>query len=89
MLALILFIVLFVLNCLTFWLFGADKRKAVYGLSRIPEAVLLLLAGIGGAYGALMGMILFRHKTRHTLFWILVPLFFILWLVGPYFLVNA
>ena len=87
--ALILFIVLFLLNCLSFWLYGADKRKAVHGLRRIPESTLLLVAGLGGAYGALMGMLLFRHKTRHTLFLILVPLFFIAWLIGPYIIIDA
>ena len=35
----------------------------------IPEKVLLLLSFFGGAAGGLLGMLLFRHKTRHWYFW--------------------
>lgn len=49
--------------------YGADKRKAKRGKWRIPEKVLLLLSFFGGAVGGLLGMVLFRHKTRHWYFW--------------------
>ena len=51
-----------------------DKHRATYGQYRIPEAVLLLLAVIGGAFGACCAMALFRHKTRKKKFYITVPL---------------
>ncbi|MBR1594852.1 MAG: DUF1294 domain-containing protein [Alloprevotella sp.] len=65
-------------SLLTFALFGWDKHLAVTGRSRVPEAVLLILSFLGGAFGGLCGMIFFRHKTRKTLFLILVPLFVML-----------
>lgn len=55
--------------------YGVDKFKAKRGASRISEQKLLLFAFMGGAAGALAGMVLFRHKTRHLKFVICVPLF--------------
>ena len=54
-----------------FIVYGADKFKAKRGMWRIPEKVLLLLSFFGGAVGALAGMLVFRHKTRHWYFWFL------------------
>ena len=50
-------------------LYGSDKRRAIRKRRRIREATLLSLALLGGAVGALLGMTLFRHKTRHWYFW--------------------
>ena len=36
----------------------------------MPERLLLLLALVGGVAGAWAGMALFRHKTRHAMFFI-------------------
>lgn len=73
--------ILFFMSVLTFALFGWDKHKAVYGKSRIPEFLLLSLSLLGGAFGGLCGMILFRHKTMHTSFKVCVPLFMALQLI--------
>lgn len=80
MLSHVLYNFLFVINVITFGLYAIDKRNACYGFWRIPEAVLLGLSVLGGAYGAVTGMILFRHKTRHKAFLITVPLFFVIWM---------
>ncbi len=77
---------LYAVNILTFALYGWDKHLAVYRCRRVPELVLLFLALIGGAFGALCGMILFRHKTRHLKFRICVPLFLFLQLALVVFL---
>ena len=61
-----------VMSVVSFFLFGADKRRAVLGLRRIPERTLLLCA-LFGAPGALIGMRAFHHKTRKPLFLVLVP----------------
>lgn len=65
-------------NIVAFAAYGIDKRKAQKGGWRIPESTLLLLAFFGGAIGALMGMRVFHHKTKHWKFKILVPLFLVL-----------
>lgn len=71
---------------LAFGLYAIDKRRAVYAKWRIPEAVLLGLAVIGGAYGAGAAMLLFRHKTQHLAFQITVPVSFALWMALLVFL---
>lgn len=55
-------------NVITALLYGADKAKARRGAWRIPERVLLGCGICGGALGALLGMRLFHHKTRHWYF---------------------
>ena len=59
-----------------------DKRAAVRHKRRISEKTLLLLCALGSAYGFAVGMRAFRHKTRHTSFRILVPVFCVLWTAG-------
>ena len=58
------FLFLLAINCVTILRFREDKRRAIAGARRIPEADLLWLALIGGAPGALLARKLFRHKTR-------------------------
>ena len=71
-------LILAAVNLLAFALYGIDKLKAKKGAWRIPESTLLLVAFLGGSLGALLGMELFRHKTKHAKFKVLVPLFLIL-----------
>ena len=70
---------LFLINLLSFLLYGLDKYKAVRQEWRIPERVLLLMAFLGGAFGALSAMRIFRHKTRKGRFKLMIPLFCLLW----------
>lgn len=65
---------LIILNLTAFLLCGLDKWKAVRGRWRIPEKTLLLAAAFGGSAGLLCGMYLFRHKTRHKVFTLGIPL---------------
>lgn len=60
-------------NIITFIMFGADKARAVKGRWRISEAALILAALMGGSIGALAGMRIFHHKTRHRKFTIGIP----------------
>jgi uncharacterized membrane protein YsdA (DUF1294 family) len=60
-------ILYYVLNWTAFYVFGADKRKAVRGKYRISERTLIIL-GLFGPFGALAGMKTFRHKTQNTKF---------------------
>lgn len=52
----------------TFLFYGADKRRAEKGAWRVPEKVLLFLSIFGGAFGAIIAMKVFRHKTKHWYF---------------------
>lgn len=70
-----------VITLTAFVFYAADKRKAVKKNWRIPESVLLGLAAFGGGAGALLGMLVFRHKTQKRKFKLLVPLFCVLWTV--------
>ncbi|MBQ3871558.1 MAG: DUF1294 domain-containing protein [Clostridia bacterium] len=71
---LLLFLILVFLNLAVFIVYGADKLKAERNKWRISERTLLLLAFFA-PFGAIAGMLIFRHKTRKKLFTVLVPLF--------------
>ena len=68
-------LLLIAVNLVSFALYGLDKLKATKGLWRIKESTLLLVAALGGSLGALLGMEVFRHKTKHWQFKVLVPVF--------------
>ena len=65
---------LVLVNALAFLLMLIDKQKARRGSWRIPEATLLGIAAMGGSIGGILGMRLFRHKTRHLKFALGLPL---------------
>ena len=75
------------INILTFLIFGADKWKAKRDKWRIPEDTLIWLAIVGGSVGALLGMYLFRHKTKHRKFQIGIPVILLVQVGLLYFLI--
>ncbi len=64
---------LFGINLIAFVLYGIDKRRSIKDKWRIPESTLLGVAFVGGGIGAWAAMQLFRHKTKHWYFNVLVP----------------
>ena len=64
----LLAVYLLAVNLAAFVLYGADKRRAKQGTWRIPEKTLFLLPLLGGSIGALLGMRVFHHKTKHWYF---------------------
>ena len=68
-----LFIYLALVNAAAFLLMLIDKIKAKKKMWRTPERVLLVVSAIGGSLGGLLGMRLFRHKTKHPQFAIGIP----------------
>ena len=56
------------INLLLFFCMAIDKSRARRERWRISEKTLFLLALLGGACGGLLGMRLFRHKTKHWYF---------------------
>ena len=52
----------------------ADKERAKRNKYRISEKTLWMTAILGGAIGGVIGMQLFRHKTKHLSFRLGFPL---------------
>ena len=83
---------LLVMNAASFSLMGMDKRRARRGQWRIPERTLFLAAVCFGGLGGVLGMKVFRHKTKHWSFRIFFPLLLALQIIvlaaGCYYLMR-
>ena len=77
-----------VVNLVAFIMYGIDKSRAIKKDWRISEKSLILVSVAGGAFGALLGMHVFRHKTRHIKFQLIIPLTVIVHFVVIYFLIK-
>lgn len=77
------------INFIGFALMGIDKYRAKKRAFRIPEATLFIVAIIGGSAGSLIGMYLFRHKTRHRSFVFGMPLILLLQIALVFAVLNA
>ena len=84
---LILIIYILAVNLLGFFIMGIDKQKARKRTFRIPEATLFTIAIIGGSIGFIIGMHLFRHKTRHWYFLFGMPAILLIQIILVLFLV--
>ena len=73
---------LLLVNLIAFAIYGIDKRRAKKHKFRIPEKTLLWMARIGGGIGCWLGIKVFHHKTKHTKFRIIVPLWTIIWMAA-------
>ena len=73
-------IYLCIVNVIAFILCFIDKQLAIKHKRRISEKTLLFFSFIGGCFMFYVGMYLFRHKTKHIKFKILVPLFILIWI---------
>lgn len=65
-------------NVVSFVLMGVDKRLAKERKRRIPENTLFLSAACMGALGGILGMLCFRHKTKHMAFVIGFPILLVI-----------
>ena len=61
-------IYLLIINILGFLAMGIDKLKAKRGSWRIPENTLFTFTILGGGVGTILGMYIFRHKTKKKKF---------------------
>lgn len=66
-------IYLLVINLLAFLAMWWDKRCAKRGDWRISEAGLFTVVLLGGGVGGILGMYMFRHKTKKPIFVVLFP----------------
>ena len=83
-----LILYLFAVNITAFALFGADKRKARRNAWRISEKALFLSAVLGGSLGAMVGMRVFHHKTKHWYFVFGIPAILVLQIIGCVLITN-
>ena len=72
-----LYLYLALINLVLFCVMGADKLRAKRHSRRVPERTLLALAVLGGSVGGMLGMLVFRHKTRHAKFYLGFPAIFL------------
>ena len=84
----ILSIYLATINFITFVIFGIDKFKSINRKWRIKELTLINLCIIGGSIGGLLSMYLFHHKTKHSDFYIGIPLIIITQIIVMIYIVN-
>lgn len=82
---LVLYLIL--INAAGFVFMLTDKYKAQNKLRRTPEAVLLLVAAIGGSLGSLLGMYAVRHKTKRPKFTVGIPVLLLLHCLILHFLI--
>lgn len=68
-----LLLYLLIINAAGFLLMLIDKWKAKHNRWRIPEAMLMGVAALGGSIGSLLGMYTVRHKTKHLKFTVDIP----------------
>lgn len=59
-----MWVLIFLINIITFCAFAIDKYQAVSQGFRISEKTLLGMSFLGGATGGWIAMQTFRHKTR-------------------------
>ena len=71
-----------------FIFYGYDKMQAKRGAWRVPEVVLYGLALAGGFGGALLGMVVFHHKTNKNQFWAVSIVSAALWILAWWFLIR-
>ncbi|WP_342343339.1 DUF1294 domain-containing protein [Ruminiclostridium herbifermentans] len=81
-------IALLILNIFGFILVSLDKYKAKNKLWRIPERSFFILSILGGSIGVYVGLFLFKHKTRHWYFMVIIPLIILAQIVFIYYLAN-
>ncbi len=67
-------------NILLFILMGLDKSFAVKKKRRISEKTLLTISLFGGSLGGIIGMLVFRHKTKKNKFIITFMFSLIVWI---------
>ena len=85
----LLVLYLALMNILAFVAFGKDKAAARRGQRRIPEKTLFQMSLLGGSAGALIGMHVFHHKTRHYVSPVVVAVGVVLWEEIPFGFLQA
>ncbi|HOX60516.1 MAG TPA: DUF1294 domain-containing protein [Candidatus Magasanikbacteria bacterium] len=77
-----------ILNFLAFLLMAVDKFRAGTGAQRFPEKLYFLLALVGGSPGIILGMKIWRHKTRKASFFTTIGIIIALQIAGIFFFLQ-
>lgn len=80
-------IYLTVINLAGFFSMLIDKRRAIKNKWRISEQTLFIIAIVGGSIGSLLGMRIFRHKTKHIQFTFGIPAILIMQIIIALFII--
>ena len=82
--------ILLIMSTITLLIYIIDKIKAIYGMYRIRESILITFSLLGGSLGSLIGMYVIRHKNRKIKFVFFNWLFLIIHIsLGVYLLTYA
>ncbi|WP_424426179.1 DUF1294 domain-containing protein [Poseidonibacter sp.] len=76
---------------MSFLIYLIDKLQAIRNnnsnnISRVSERTLLLTSFVGGSIGALLSIVLFRHKIKKTSFMIKFTVILLIQVVVIYFI---
>ena len=77
------------INIFAFHFMLFDKQSARKSKRRIPEKVLFTFALLGGSAGVFVGMLFFRHKTKHATFTLLIPSVTVVHIIVYFFIRNT
>lgn len=73
-------------SLIAFFLYRKDKDKAKKGDIRIKEKTLLMLSCYNGAFGSLIGRIIFHHKTDKKYFSLVIYFSLLIQLIAIFLL---
>jgi len=76
------------INIIAFFMMYLDKQKAKKGKYRISEKALFVVSLLLGGIGTYIGMYRFRHKTKHKLFTIGIPIMIVLNILTVYYILS-
>ncbi len=82
---------LIIINIIALILYGYDKLQAIRSsknISRVSENKLLFITLLGGTIGALLSMLIFRHKIKKPSFMIKFSIVVILQAIGIFIYIN-
>ena len=77
-----------IINIIGFVMMYSDKQKAKKDQYRTREKSFFVVSLLLGAIGTYIGMYKFRHKTRHNLFTIGIPVMIVINIVSIYFILT-
>ena len=72
-----IFTYIIIINFIGFIFMAIDKYKAKKGYWRISEGTLMIITLLGGGIGTILGIYVFRHKTKKLKFTVGLPTIFI------------